>query len=103
MAGGACVCLVAVLVLNRRHGMAVDRGVWLLAVAPLTLGLGMWPALFASVVIAAACVASNLILTAAERHELKTFARNSLSKVLPYLRRPRTTTLKAPGSAGGLS
>jgi polysaccharide transporter, PST family len=89
-AGGACICLVAVLMLNRRYGMVVDRGVWLLTFAPLALGLGTWPAALACAIVVAVCVGSNLILTAAERDELKTFALNSLGKVLPYLRRPRT-------------
>jgi hypothetical protein len=61
-----------------------------MAFAPLALGLGAWPAVSASAVIAAACVGSNLILAPTEREELRTFARNALGKVLPYLRRPRT-------------
>jgi peptidoglycan biosynthesis protein MviN/MurJ (putative lipid II flippase) len=97
---GACLCLATVLLLNRRHGMAVDRGVWLLTLAPLALGLGAWPAVLACVTVSALSISSNLLFTAAERHELKHFAIELASKSLPRLRRLKT--IKAPGSASGL-
>ena len=84
-----CVCLLVVLGLNRRHGMQVDGGTWLLSVAPLALGFGLWP----SVVVGSAVVATSLLtpwmLTPLEQRELKHFAFESLAKVLPVLRRPR--------------
>ncbi len=85
-AGGACACLGAILALNQRHGMHVDRGAWLLALAPLALGLGAWPAALACGLIGAACLGSNLIFTANERHDLKTFALSFLTKALPSRR-----------------
>jgi O-antigen/teichoic acid export membrane protein len=97
---GAYFCLATVLLLNRRHGMTVDRGVWLLTLAPLALGLGVWPAVLACGIVSALSIGSNLLFTSAERHELKHFANELASKSLIRLRRLKT--IKAPGSAGGL-
>jgi O-antigen/teichoic acid export membrane protein len=97
MACGAYLCLATVLLLNRRHGMAVDRGVWLLTLAPLALGLGVLPAVAACTAVAILSVASNMLFSPAERQTLKHFALELLAKWLPRLR-----TIKAPGSAGGL-
>ena len=89
-AGGACVCLASILFLNHRHGMHIDRGTWLLVLAPLALGLGAWPAAMMCGLVVAVCLGSDLILNGVERTELKAFALNSLAKVLPSLRRART-------------
>jgi O-antigen/teichoic acid export membrane protein len=91
-AGGAAICLIAVLALNRRHGMGVDRGAWLLACSPVALGLGTWPALVACGIIIALSLSSNWILSAAERYQLKSFALDSMNKWLPSLRRARRST-----------
>lgn len=88
-AAGACVCLITMLVLNRRHGMAVDRGVWILAASPVALGLGVWTAVTACLLVAAACVGSEFIITGAEREELKNFAAGLLHKIEPFVRRRR--------------
>jgi O-antigen/teichoic acid export membrane protein len=100
---GACVCLMAVLGLNRRHGMAVDRGTWLVAIAPAALGFGAWPAIIAAATAALVSIGSNLILNAHERGELKAFALDLLAKAHPAWHRTRAAIgMKAPGSAGGL-
>jgi O-antigen/teichoic acid export membrane protein len=91
---GAYLCLAAVLWLNRRNGMAVDRGVWLLTLTPLALGLGAWPAIAACTVVAAFGVGTDLLFTTAERHELKHFGVELLSKSLPWLRRPSAVQLE---------
>jgi O-antigen/teichoic acid export membrane protein len=83
----AFVCLAVVLTLNRRHGMAVDRGVWPLTLAPLLLGMGAWPAIAGIMAVAAACLSSNALLTVAERAELKTLLADLLGKVRPFLQR----------------
>jgi O-antigen/teichoic acid export membrane protein len=93
-ASGAGVCLVAVLALNRRHGMGVERGVWLLALAPIALGLGAWPAVVVCGIVVAASLGSDSIFSLAERNELKQFAVASLGKAAPLLRRVRP----APGA-----
>jgi hypothetical protein len=74
--------------------MGVDRGVWLLTLAPVALGLGAWPAVVVCGIIVAAGLGSDLIFTLAERNVLKQFAAASLGKVAPLLRRVRP----APGA-----
>jgi polysaccharide transporter, PST family len=82
-AGGALICLLVVLGLNRRHGMTIDRGVWLLAVSPAALGLGPWPAVIATAALATFSLASNALLTEPERRQLWAFLIETLSKFLP--------------------
>jgi O-antigen/teichoic acid export membrane protein len=84
-----CLCLIVVLALNRRHGMHVDFGTWILSLAPAALGFGFWPAAIACVVVLVASLATPWLLTALEQRELKHFAFESLAKVLPALRRER--------------
>jgi PST family polysaccharide transporter len=86
---GACVCLVTVLGLNRRHGMGVERGTWMLVLAPAALGFGVWPAIIASAAAVATCLGSGLLLSGHERDELKKFAIDLLVKLLPLFRRSR--------------
>src|SRR5690606_35205940 len=43
-----CLCLLSVLEISRWHGMTVDRGTWILSLAPVALGWGLWPTLAAS-------------------------------------------------------
>jgi polysaccharide transporter, PST family len=85
-AGGALACLLTVLELNRRHGMTVDRGVWLLAVSPAALGLGAWPAVLSAIALTVAALTSNTLLTETERRQLWTFVSGSLAKFLPLHR-----------------
>ena len=84
-----CICLIVVLWLNRAHGMQVDLGTWLLALAPTALGFGVWPAAVATVAILIASLATPWLLTPLEQRELKHFAFESLAKVLPAFRRER--------------
>jgi peptidoglycan biosynthesis protein MviN/MurJ (putative lipid II flippase) len=84
---GACVCLIAVLACNRRHGMATDRGVWLAALAPAALGWGPWAALAACGLIAVTCLRSELMLTNEEREQLTKLARDLLGRIMPLVRR----------------
>jgi O-antigen/teichoic acid export membrane protein len=86
---GACVCLAAVLAVNRRHGMTTDRGAWLAALAPAALGLGPWPAMFVGGVIVLACFRGELILAHAERAQLQAFAWDLLGRFMPRVRRQR--------------
>jgi len=91
-AGGALVCLVSVLELNRRHGMTIDRGVWMLAIAPAALGLGPWPAVTAALALAALALASNALFSESERRQLWTFAVETIAKLLPLRLRPATSS-----------
>jgi O-antigen/teichoic acid export membrane protein len=89
-ATGAAVCLVSVLVLNRRHGMEVDAGVWRVALAPLALGLGVWPAIVGCGLLAVAGVRSQTIFNASERAELRAFLADLLGEVRPLMPWRRT-------------
>ncbi|HYO24447.1 MAG TPA: oligosaccharide flippase family protein [Lacipirellulaceae bacterium] len=83
------LCLVTVLVLSRRHGMSVDRGVWLLVLAPVAIGLGTTAAVGACALVLAAAAGTPLVFTAEERRELTGAARDSLAALLPFLQRRR--------------
>jgi O-antigen/teichoic acid export membrane protein len=91
-AGGALLCLLAVLALNRRHGLAVDRGVWLLALSPAALGLGLWPAIIGAAALAIVTLATSSILTEAERRQLRTFAIQTISRFQRLRLRPAMTS-----------
>lgn len=84
-----CLCLVVVLELNRRHGMDVDRGTWLLSLAPAALGFGLWASVTATAVILIVCLASPWLLKMEEQRDLKKFAVDSVAKVMPAVRRWR--------------
>ncbi|MCC6493541.1 MAG: lipopolysaccharide biosynthesis protein [Pirellulales bacterium] len=85
----AAACFASVMGLNRRHGMAVDRGTWLIGAAPLALGFGATAATTAACIAAALCIATEAVLTGAERSDLKALAGNVADRVLPVLRRRR--------------
>jgi O-antigen/teichoic acid export membrane protein len=82
-----CLCLALVLELSRRHGMTVDAGTWLLAIAPAALGFGAAVSVAACVAVAIAALGTTLVLSEHERRELHHFAVGSLAKVAPYFRR----------------
>ncbi|QDT73937.1 lipopolysaccharide biosynthesis protein [Lacipirellula limnantheis] len=84
-----CICLLVVLWLNQLHGMQVDRGAWLLALAPTALGFGLWPSVVTTLAVLVASLATPWLLTELEQRELKHFAVESLTKFLPALRRER--------------
>ena len=83
------LCLASVLLLSRRHGMRLDAGTWLLALAPVAIGFGVWPALAACVALLVAAIATNLILSDDERRELIVCMRDALFAVVPFLNRRR--------------
>jgi PST family polysaccharide transporter len=84
-----CICVLVVLGLNRRHGMTVDGGTWLLALAPIALGFGVWTAAATTIVILVGSLATPWLLTPLEQQELKHLAAESLAKWAPALRRRR--------------
>jgi PST family polysaccharide transporter len=90
-AASTCVCLLAVLWLNRVHGMQVDLGSWILSLAPIAIGFGLWPAAATTAALLAAAIATPWILTPLEQRELKHLALESAGKILPALRRESAT------------
>ncbi len=91
-AASTVLCLATVLLLSRRHGMQLDAGTWILAMAPIALGFGVWAAIAASIVLGVAALATNFVFTFAERCELTTCVRESLVTALPFLNRRRVTS-----------
>ena len=83
------LCLVTVLVFSQRHGMKLDAGTWLLALAPTAIGFGMWPAIVSTVGLAALALTTTAVFTAEERRELAACIRDSLATFLPYVHRRR--------------
>lgn len=81
-----CICLLSVLEISRWHGMRVDRGTWLLSLAPAALGFGAAPTLVACTAIAALALYGHAIFTPAERRDLKEFALAGVHRLLPLLR-----------------
>lgn len=81
-----CLCLLSVLEISRWHGMQVDRGTWILSLAPAALGLGLWPALAACGAIAALSTSGKTLFTDAERRDLTTFAVDGARRVLTAVR-----------------
>lgn len=83
------LCLITVMGLSWTHGLALDRGTWLLAAAPIALGFGLVPALATCAVIIAAAVTGNLVLTPDERRDLRTCLGDAIQAVLAPFGRGR--------------
>jgi O-antigen/teichoic acid export membrane protein len=81
-----CLCLLSALEISRWHGMHVDRGTWLLSLAPVALGLGLWPTIVASLAITALAVRGNSIFTIVERRDLTEFVLTGMHRVAPLWR-----------------
>jgi len=71
IAVSTALCLATSLVLSAKHGMQLDAGTWALAISPAAIGLGVWPATVACLLVAVATLAGDLVLAAHERRELK--------------------------------
>lgn len=85
----AAACLASVMYLNRLHGMQVDRGTWMIALAPLALGGGLSAASVVCCLVVALCAATNCILNAHERSQMKNLAIQYLDRLAPVFRRRR--------------
>jgi polysaccharide transporter, PST family len=85
------LCLATVLVVSRRHGMQLDSGTWILALAPVALGFGVWPAVAACGLLAVAGASTNYVFTAEERRELSACLRDAVATALPSRHRRVTS------------
>jgi len=83
-------CLMAILWLSRRHGMPLDRGTWLLVVAPVALTAGTSIAVAVFLILLVATLATNLVLTSAERAQLRDLLIHALAKLKPWFHRNST-------------
>jgi len=86
------ICLAAILLLSRRHGMALDRGTWLVAISPLALSQEALTAAATFGVLVVAALGTNLVFTARERVQLRALLVEYLAKLRPWLRRKTTST-----------
>ncbi len=76
---GNAVCLGLVHVFNRRWGMKVPLSVVVMSVWPVTLGLGVWVAAAAWLVVVAVLVWTDFILTPDERQRIDETLRGYLA------------------------
>ncbi|MAT71432.1 MAG: hypothetical protein CMJ58_18140 [Planctomycetaceae bacterium] len=90
----ATLCGLAVgLLLNRVHGMTVDRRLWIAAIAPGALALGAWPALAALALLLVPLPGGSVLLTSDEWTSLTNLAQSALAKLRSRLpRRPAVTS-----------
>jgi O-antigen/teichoic acid export membrane protein len=63
--------LALIYLFSARCGMHVDRGTWIASLAPLALGLGVWPALGVLVGMGLLAVATNVLLVEEEKQTLR--------------------------------
>lgn len=85
-------CLAAILLLSQVHGMTLDRGTWLVVIAPLALSQGTHIAAATLGVMAVAAVGTSLIFTTRERAQLRSLLAEYLAKLRPSLRRKTRST-----------
>jgi O-antigen/teichoic acid export membrane protein len=69
-AAGNAVALVVVHLLNRRWGMRVPFGVWLVSLLPLALALGAWPAAAVLLITLILAARTELLFTREERGQV---------------------------------
>lgn len=91
----AAVCLAIILLLSQRHGMTLDRGTWLIVIAPLALtnGTSLAAATLGALVLAS--LSTNLILNSREREQLHAIYLDYLAKLKPLLRQKSTSAAEA--------
>jgi hypothetical protein len=62
--------------------MRIDGGTWIASLAPLSLGLGAWPALCVLAAIGVAAIATNRLLHDDEKQTLRAALRHSFEMLL---------------------
>ena len=68
------VALGAMYFLSAMLGMRFDRGTWILTIAPISVGLGLWPAMAVLIAVIAVMLTTNWIFTAVEKRQLTDLA-----------------------------
>jgi PST family polysaccharide transporter len=87
------ICLATILLLSQRHGMKLDRGTWLVSIAPLALSQGATTATATLVVMTIAALGTSLVFTPPERVQLRALLGTYLDKLRPVLRRKTASTI----------
>jgi polysaccharide transporter, PST family len=84
------VALGAMYAFSAMLGMRFDRGTWILSIAPISVGLGLWPALGVFVGVLTLMLATDWIFTAAEKRQLAGLAGGYITKVRQLIGRSHT-------------
>jgi len=80
------ICLISILLISRHYGLALDRGTWLCALAPLSLPAGPIVATLALLLLLTLAIATNQILNTDEHTQLRQLISNAINKLRAYLR-----------------
>ncbi len=94
-ASSTLLCLLTILWLSQRHGMTVDWGTMIVAIAPGSLVVDSTIAVATLAVLITASLGTNVILNAEERKQLWTLLKNTLDKLKPLMRRAKTSPVQA--------
>jgi len=81
------ICLITILLLSNRYGLPLDRGTWLVVVAPLSLSAGLMTAATTLFVLLTATVGTRLILNTEEHAQLRQLIDDTYNKLRPLLQR----------------
>jgi O-antigen/teichoic acid export membrane protein len=74
-------CLVFLILLSQRHGLTVDAGTWITLALPVSLGMGLAPALSFLVATLFLGVTTHRIFDAHDCEKLCGFTRSSLTRI----------------------
>jgi len=94
-ASSTLLCLLTILWLCRRHGMALDLGTMIVVIAPGSLAIDTTLALATLAILLIASLGTNVILNAEERAQLFALLKNTFDKLKPLIRRPKTSPAQA--------
>jgi O-antigen/teichoic acid export membrane protein len=80
-AAGNAVALAMALILNYRHGMTFDAGVLVICALPLTLALGLTPALLAAVMVPWLALRGQWCFTTEQKEAMRVYVGSHVQRV----------------------
>jgi polysaccharide transporter, PST family len=80
-AAATAFCLVTLIILSRRHGMVVDLGTWITLALPVSLGIGIGPAVGCLIVVVFLGATTHRIFDAHDCEKICGFLRSSLTRI----------------------
>lgn len=89
------ICLIALLLLSRKFGMATNLGTWVVVLAPLSLTGSIAVASILWCLLVVASIKTDWLLDAAEREQLRQATLELLAKVRPYFQRHSRKAVQA--------